>query len=338
MSAFDVRDLAVPVIVAPMAGGPSTPELAAAGSSAGGLGFVPAGYLKAEVFAQRLDAARRQTSGPMGANLFVPQPSAATPAAIEAYSAALAAEAARYEVHLGEPRFDDDDWTAKLEVLLEVRPDIVSFTFGLPSAEECRRLRDAGITTVGTVTTLAEGRAAADCGVDVLAAQGPGAGGHRGTYDPTAQPSSQSLDELLASLTAEFTLPVIAAGGLMTAEDIGRVRQGGAVAAQLGTAFLLADEAGSSPVHRAALQNDRFTETSVTKAFSGRYARGLRNRFIDEHEGEAPLGYPEIHYVTSPLRAAAVRAGDPDAVNIWAGTGYRKAKPGSVADIIAALT
>jgi nitronate monooxygenase len=124
----------------------------------------------------------------------------------------------------------------------------------------------------------------------------------------------------------------------MTADDVGRAMVAGAAAAQLGTAFLLSAEAGSSPVHRAALQNPRFTETVVTRAFSGRYARGLRNRFIDEHEAEAPLGYPEVHWLTSPLRAASVRAGDPQAVNIWAGTGFRRAKTGTAAEIIGGLT
>ncbi|HET6736902.1 nitronate monooxygenase [Mycobacterium sp.] len=334
---FDVRDLAVPVFVAPMAGGPSTPELAAAGSNAGGLGFVPAGYLSAETFADRIATTRRLAIGPIGANLFVPQPSAATPAAIEAYTAALAPEAQRYGVTPGVPRFDDDAWAAKLDVLLDLRPEVVSFTFGLPSADECRRLRDAGITTVGTVTTLAEARAAAALGVDALAAQGPSAGGHRGTFDPTAQPSAEPLDQLLAAVTAAVDIPVIAAGGLVTADDVQRVLRAGAVAAQLGTAFLLADEAGSSPVHRAALRDPQFTETVVTRSFSGRYARGLRNRFIDEHEAEAPFGYPEVHYLTSPLRAASVRAGDPHGVNVWAGTGFREAKAASVAEIMSSL-
>ena len=112
----------------------------------------------------------------------------------------------------------------------------------------------------------------------------------------------------------------------------------GAVAAQLGTAFLLADEAGSSPVHRAALKDPQFTETVVTRAFSGRYARGLRNRFVNDHEAEAPFGYPEIHYLTGPLRAASVRAGDPQATNVWAGTGFRSIRTGSVADIIGSLS
>jgi nitronate monooxygenase len=336
--AFDLRDLAVRVIVAPMAGGPSTRELAAAGTNAGGLGFVPAGYLTPDAFAERLAAARRLTTGPVGANLFVPQPSAAAPASIERYAAALAAEAERYGVQLGDPRFDDDAWAAKLDVLLDLRPEVVSFTFGLPSADECQRLRSAGITTVGTVTTLSEAQTAAGLGVDALVVQGPSAGGHRGTFDPATQPAKEPLDQLLAAVTAAVDIPVIAAGGLVTADDVQRVLQVGAVAAQLGTAFLLADEAGSSPVHRAALRDPQFTETVVTRAFSGRYARGLRNRFIDEHEAEAPFGYPEVHYLTSPLRAASVRAGDPHAVNVWAGTGFREAKAAPVAEIMRRLT
>ncbi len=336
--AFDFRDLAVPILVAPMAGGPSTPELAAAGTNAGGLGFVAAGYLTAEVFAERLSAARGLTSGPIGANLFAPQPSAGTPADIERYAEALAPEAERYGAQLGAPRWDDDHWAAKLEVLLDVRPDVASFTFGVPSETECRRLREAGITVVGSVTTLRETQTAVARGVDAVAAQGPSAGGHRGTFDPAAQPATQPLGELLAEVKAAVDVPVVAAGGLMTAADVGGVLAAGAVAAQLGTAFLLADEAGSSSVHRAALQDRQFTETAVTRAFSGRYARGLRNRFIDEHEAEAPFGYPEIHWLTSPLRAAAVRAGDPHAINVWAGTGFRHVTTGSVAEIISHLT
>ncbi|MGE2732428.1 nitronate monooxygenase [Mycolicibacterium vaccae] len=334
---FDLRDLSVPIVVAPMAGGPSTPELAAAGAEAGGLGFVPAGYLTAPAFAQRLEAARRLTSGPLGANLFVPQPSTAVAADVEAYAARLAGEAQRYGVSLGEPHYFDEDWDAKIEVLLDIRPAVVSFTFGLPSVAERKRLTDAGITTVATVTTTEEARQAVGCGVDVLAAQGPSAGGHRGTFDPVAAPSEQSLEDLISALVGTYELPVVAAGGLMTAADVDRVRQAGAVAAQLGTAFLCADEAGSTPVHRAALRGGDFTETAVTKAFSGRYARGLRNRFIDEYDVHAPLAYPEVHYLTSPLRAGAARANDPQAVNIWAGTGFAQIQAGPVRAIMAVL-
>lgn len=334
---FELRGLSVPVIVAPMAGGPSTPELAAAGTNAGGLGFVAAGYLSADALADRVAAARKLTSGPLGVNLFVPQASAATPDAIGKYTAALAPDAQRYGAEPGDAVFTDDDWAAKLDVLRDLRPEVASFTFGLPSPEECKRLRDAGITTVGTVTSVYEADNAVACGVDAIAVQGPAAGGHRGTFDPVAEPNPQPLTELLAAVVARVSVPVIAAGGLVTADDVSRMIEQGATAAQLGTAFLLADEAGSSPVHRAALQDPQFTETVVTKAFSGRYARGLRNRFVDDHEAQAPFGYPEIHYLTGPLRAASVRAGDPHGTNIWAGTGYRSITSAPVAEIIAAL-
>lgn len=335
---FDLRGLEVPVIVAPMAGGPSTPALAAAGTNAGGLGFVAAGYLKADALAEKIVAARDLTTGPLGVNLFAPQPSAATPEAIENYAKALAADAERYGAKLGDAVYNDDDWAAKVDVLLDLRPEVASFTFGLPSADECRRLRDAGIATVGTVTSVHEADAAVACGVDAIAVQGPSAGGHRGTFDPVAQPNSQPLPELLAAVLARVNCPVIAAGGLVTADDVDRVIKAGAVAAQLGTAFLLANESGSSPVHRAALQDPQFTETVVTKSFSGRYARGLRNRFVDDHEAQAPFGYPEIHYLTGPLRAGSVRAGDPHGTNIWAGTGFPSIRTGSVADIMKSLT
>jgi nitronate monooxygenase len=337
MAGFDVRSLDAPVIVAPMAGGPTTPALAAAGSNAGGLGFLAGGYLTPDAFAERITAARGLTTGPLGANLFVPQPSVARPDAIAKYAKELFAESERYGVRLGDPRFDDDGWQAKLEVVLDLKPEVVSFTFGLPEADECGRLRGAGITTVATVTTLADAEVAVARGVDAVAVQGPDAGGHRGTFDPAASPPTQPLAQLLRATTIALKVPVIAAGGLMTAVDVADVMVSGAVAAQLGTAFLLADEAGSSPVHRAALTDPQFVETAVTRCFSGRYARGLRNRFIDDHDAHAPLGYPEVHYLTSPVRAASVRAGDPHGVNVWAGTGYRKAMTGPVADIVAAL-
>lgn len=337
MGTFDIRGLRRPVVVAPMAGGPSTPELAAAGSNAGGLGFLAAGYLSADGLAERLTAARGLTTEPLGVNLFAPQPSAGTPEQIGAYAAQLAGEAQRYGVALGDPRYDDDAWAAKLDAVFDLRPEVVSFTFGLPTEAEIARLRSAGITTVGTVTTLDEAWLAVSRGVDALAVQGPGAGGHRGTFDPGASPGSQSLDHLLADVLAAVDVPVAAAGGLISADDVAGVLAAGAVAVQLGTAFLLADEAGSSPVHRAALQSPEFTETVVTRAFSGRYARGLRNRFIVEHDAQAPLGYPEIHHLTSPVRKASAAAGDPQATNVWAGTGWRQARTGTVAEIMTGL-
>lgn len=335
---FQFGDLTVPVVAAPMAGGPSTPQLAAAATNAGGLGFVAAGYLSVDDFADRLAAAQRQSSGPLGANLFVPQGSLGNGEEVERYAQTLAGEAQRRGVELGTPRYSDDNFAAKLDVVLDLRPAVVSFTFDVPNAEQLRRLTQAGIVTAATVTSASEAELALSRGVDALVVQGPEAGGHRGTYDPTAQPNSQPLRELLAAVVGRVDVPVVAAGGLMTAADVDEVLRAGAIAAQLGTAFLLSDEAGSSGLHRAALQSPQFTETAVTRAFSGRYARGLRNRFIDEYEARAPFGYPEIHYLTSPLRAAAVRAEDPHGTNVWAGTGFPKAKAAPVAAIMAELS
>ena len=280
--AFDFRDLAVPILVAPMAGGPSTPELAAAGTNAGGLGFVAAGYLTADVFAERLTAARGLTSGPIGANLFAPQPSAGTPADIERYAKALEPEAKRYGAQLGEPRFDDDHWAAKIEVLLDLRPDVASFTFGVPSAEECGRLREAGIAVVGTVTTLPEAQTAVDRGVDAVAVQGPSAGGHRGTFDPSAQPATQPLDELLAEVKAAVDVPVVAAGGLMTAARCRARHGGGRCGGATRNGVPAVGEAGSSPVHRAALQDPRVhrnrCDAGIFRPIRARAAQPVRRR------------------------------------------------------------
>jgi nitronate monooxygenase len=174
-------------------------------------------------------------------------------------------------------------------------------------------------------------------GADALVVQGPDAGGHRGTFDPGRSPGKESLDSLLSAICAAHDVPVVAAGGLSSAADVRRVLGLGARAAQAGTALLLADEAGTDPVHRQALSDPRFTHTVVTCAFSGRYARGLANDFTDRYDPVAPLGYPEVNQMTGPIRRAAVAAGDPHGTNLWAGTGWRGISAGGTADIVAAL-
>ena len=336
MPTFDLRDLDAPVIGAPMAGGPSTPALAAAVTNAGGMGFLAGALLNGEKLAADIEEARSLTSGRLGVNLFVPQPNAGDPAQIEAYAAELAPLADKFGASLGEPRYDDDAWAEKIEVLLDLKPDAVSFTFGCATADEIRRLTDAGIFTLGTVTTSTEADIALGRGVDALVAQGPGAGGHRGTFDPTAEPAPGSLDELLADVVGRG-VDVVATGGITTSEEVSRVLALGARAVQVGTAFLLADEAGTNAVHRAALVDPEFTTTGVTRAFSGRYARGLHNRFMHEHDDSAPFAYPQIHHLTGPLRKAAVAAGDPHSTNLWAGTDFRNATSGTAESIVARL-
>lgn len=334
---FTLMDLSARLLGAPMAGGPSTPALAAAVTNGGGLGFLAAGLCPAEELAETLLAARKLTSGPLGVNLFVPQWAIATEEDLSALEAVLAPDAELYGVALGEAHREVDEWDAKLEVVRDLRPEAVSFTFGSPNEEECRRLRSVGILNLATVTTVREAIVALRCGVDVLVAQGPDAGGHRATFDPLAIPSRDRLDDLVADLLGCVDCPVVAAGGLGTRRDVARLRAAGATAVQCGTAFLLSDEAGTNPVHRAALCDPQFTQTVMTRAFTGRWARALRNRFIDRHEPDAIFGFPEVAMVTAPIQAAAVKLGDPHGAALWAGAAFHHTTTGSAADIVREL-
>jgi nitronate monooxygenase len=334
---FDVRALRIPIVQAPMAGGPSTPALAAAVSNTGALGFLAAGYRSPSDLADQIHRTRLLTGQPFGVNLFVPQPSVARRGELDAYAEELRAEADRYGTSPGRTHPDDDAWNEKLAVVLELRPAVVSFTFGTPGADALAALADADVLAVVTVTTLAEAKAALAEGAPALVAQGPLAGGHRGTFDPAAPPAADDLDTLFASIHHYTDAPLMVAGGIATSEAVHRMLDRGALAVQVGTAFLLAREAGTNPVHRAALQSGEFTTTAVTHAFSGRPARGLENAFMRAHDGTAPLGYPEVNQLTSPLRAAALAAGDPNGLALWAGDGYGSARAAGAAEIVHGL-
>ncbi len=333
---FDVRDLACPVIGAPMAGGASTAALAAAVSEAGGLGFLAAGYKTAEAVAAEVEGARSTTSAPYGLNLFVVEPYEPDPDALRSYRRSLEPEASRLGATLGEARWDDDHWQAKVEVVMDLRPDVASFTFGCPAPELLGRLRDVGVLSMVTVTSVAEAREAVARGAASLSVQGPGAGGHRGTWDQDAAPDSTALPDLVEAIVVAVDVPVVAGGGVTDARDVSSVLGRGAAAAQVGTAYLLADEAGTNPVYRAALSDPTFDGTSLTRAYTGRWARGLANRFMADHT-DAPAGYPHLHHLTAPLRAAAVAAGDAQVAHLWAGTGHAAARPLPAAEITRSL-
>jgi nitronate monooxygenase len=331
-------DIEVPIVGAPMAGGPGTPALAAAVSNAGGLGFVPGGYLSAERFAEDIAAARAATTGPLGVNLFVPQPSVADWVQLDYYAAELEEIAEHYQVEVGHPQYgDDDDWERKLEVVADVRPELVSFTFGVPPPDVIRRLGALGLLVMVTVTSAYEAGVAIAAGADSLVVQGPGAGGHRGTFAPDMEPSNESLHHLLTRIRSAHDVPLVAAGGLGTSREIAAVLHRGAVAAQVGTALLLSDEAGTNSAYRTAMKNPLFGTTVVTRAFSGRYARGLENDFTRMLDNVAPLGYPEVNQMTSPIREAAAAVEDPNGFPLWAGTAFQEAQAGPAADIVAEL-
>lgn len=333
---FDVRDLTLPVIGAPMAGGPSTPALAASVSEVGGLGFLAAGYKTPDAVAAEVDAVRAATTGPIGVNLFVVEPYEPGAAALDAYRRSLEPEAERLGTELGEARWEDDHWLAKVDLVLDVRPEVVSFTFGCPSLEVLRRLADRGVSSSVTVTSVAEAQVAAARGAASLCVQGPHAGGHRGTWDLAADPDTTPLCDLVSAVVAAVDVPVVAGGGISDPAGVSSLLEKGAVAAQIGTGYLLAEEAGTNPTHRAALADPTLTETALTRAYTGRWARGLANRFMTEHL-DAPAGYPHLHHLTSPLRKAAVAAGDMQVAHLWAGTGHARARTASAADITRSL-
>lgn len=318
-----------PIVQAPMAGGPSCPQLAAAVAEAGGLGFLAAGYKTADGMYQEIKQVRGLTGQPFGVNLFMPQQNLADQGALEVYRHQLAGEAAWYETPLGDTDTGGDDgYEAKLAILLEDPVPVVSFTFGCPSRDTLDAFAAAGTYTVVTVTSPEEAQAAQWAGADAVCAQGTEAGGHRSTFrdDPETDGEGTGLLCLVTQVRETVQMPVIAAGGLMRGSQIAAVLAAGADAAQFGTAFLVCPESGAHLLHKQALANPLFVRTTLTRAFSGRPARGLVNRFVREHGPYAPAAYPQVHHMTSPLRKAAARAGDAQGMALWAGQGHRMAR------------
>jgi nitronate monooxygenase len=332
---FALGDLEHPIVQAPMGGGPSTPRLAAAVVNAGGLGFLAAGYKTPDAVRADLDELRSLTAGPFGVNLFVPGPPAADPAAVERYAERLRGEADHRRVALGEPRHDDDGWQAKLALVAEQRVPVVSFTFGCPAPDAIGALHAAGCAVWVTVTTVAEALAAARAGADALVVQGVEAGGHRGSFDDAAS-GEIGLLALLQLVFLAVHLPLVATGGIATGRGVAAVLAAGAAAAQLGTAFMLTPEAGTSSAHAAALRDRE--GTALTRAFTGRSARGVVNRFMAEHGAEAPSAYPEVHHLTAPLRAAARQQGDADGFHLWAGQAHRLAEAVQAGELVRRLS
>jgi len=351
-----------PVIAAPMAGGTSTAAFVEAVHRAGGLGFLAAGY-KSVAAMQAEISTLRESGARFGMNVFVPDPAQLPPPAsvlaeLEDYRLQLRTDARRYGVELPQLRLDDDDeWQGKIDALLSDPVELVSFAFGLPGPDVVRALQRAGSAVLATVTTAAEAVQAAGQGVDALVVQHASAGGHSAAFLPAPepqpayaaepggtkeQPSGTTAEpggttaELLAEVRSAVELPLVAAGGIMDAAGLDAVLRAGAVAAQLGTAFLRTDQSGAKQLHKDALADPHFTRTRLTRAFTGRQARALENEFVRDHP-EAPEAYPAVHHLTAPIRAAATAAGDAERLNLWAGTGWQKAQAGPVAGVVQGL-
>lgn len=326
-------DTQVPIVAAPMAGGPTTVELASAVSEAGGFAFLAGGYKTPTALAEEM-ARLRAHGRPFGVNLFTPGLLDVDTAAFAAYVEELEPEAEAHGVSLDPvPVVDDDHWEAKLKLLHADPVAVVSFTFGLPDSEVVASLQTAGTRVLATITTAEEAQAAHEVGVDGLIVQGAAAGGHSATMDPTRDPEAIPTSEAVRRVRRQVDLPVVAAGGVDGPAAVDELLSAGAEAVATGTLLLRTDEAGTSATHRAALDDPRFDRTTLTRAFTGRPARALINGFVERHR-EAPTAYPAVHHLTRELRKAAGAAGDTDRLHLWAGTGHRQAPTGPAAEVV----
>lgn len=330
----------LPILQAPMGGGPSTAALVSAVSDAGGMGWMGSAYQTPDEILAQAEQVRERTDRPFGINLFAGGWNRRVSHDLEPMLGLLS------ETHaaLGlappvVPPLPIDPFPAQLEAVLEVRPAMFSFTFGLPRDEELRRLRHAGILVAGTATTVREAKILKDSGVDAVFVQGAEAGAHRGTFAGAFETAMHPTLELVRAVKAAVDLPLIASGGLMDGGDIARALEAGASAGALGTAFLVTPESGAPEAHKAAVMNAVAGRSVVTRAFSGRPARGLPNGFISRAEalGQIPP-YPLQNALTRPMRAAAAKAGQADYLSLWAGSEAHRARPMPAGDLVRLLT
>ncbi|USQ14315.1 nitronate monooxygenase [Legionella lytica] len=316
-------DIKWPLIQAPMGGGPTTPALVAAVSNAGGLGSLGVAYLTPQSIEQTIKETQRLTQHPFSVNLFAP---ANTPILNqEAIDAACdATRGYRQELDLLEPSLQApfaENFEEQFTSVLRCRPAALSYTFGLINKELLQECHQQKIFTMGTATTVEEGLTLQEYGVDAVIAQGAEAGGHRGTFTPEQHDSLIGTFALTRLLSQSLKIPVIASGGIMDGHGIVAALTLGAQAAQLGTAFLLCDEAGTSAAYRDALNHAQDKDTRLTRAFSGRWARGIPNRFMLEMEDSPILPFPAQNVFTRDIRKKAADLGKAEYLSLWAGQG-----------------
>ena len=328
--------LPIPILQAPMVGAAGV-EMTAAVSGAGALGCLGAGALSPEEIEAAAAAIRARTGAPFVLNLFVVAPAAPSAEAVDAAIARLAPWYAELGLPPPEaPKAYAPDFDAQFAALLRARPAAASFTFAALRADQAAALKAAGVLVIGTATTAAEGRAWAEIGADAVCAQGVEAGGHRGHFLAETESSLVGNMALVATLKQAVEVPVIAAGGIMDGAGVAAALALGASAAQMGTAFLLADESTVSAPWRRELAEAGDRPTRLTRALTGRPARGLETRFMHEMrrvEGDVPA-YPVQNRLTQPLRAAAAAADRPDLLSLWAGQGAALARTGPAAELV----
>lgn len=333
--------LKYPLVVAPMAGGPTTVDLVVASSNAGALGSIGAAYLPASLIEDFTKNVREKTSGSLAINLFLPHD--ILPVAADKIAKAInATEVCRKELNLPAPELQppyEENFDEQFEAVLKIKPEVLSFVFGLMGADYIKAAKKENIYLIGTATTLDEALALQESGVDAITLQGVEGGGHRGIFDVRADDPQVGAFDLLEQCHAKIRIPLIVAGGIMTAQDIKKALQKGAEAVQMGTAFLTCKESGVSAPYRKALLASENRKTQLTRAFSGRLARGIENRFMLEmsDKSETILPFPAQNKFTRDMRNASVKAGSAEFLSLWSGSGRGALWTGTVAELIERL-
>lgn len=328
-----------PIWMAPMAGEAASGALVAAVSAGGGFGQLGAAYLAPARIAEVAADIRARTGRSFGINLFCPQPWLRDDTALDAYLARLTA----WHAELGlpapvRPERYEEDFEAQLEAAIAARPAVISFVMGDPGVARVAALKAQGFKVVGTATQVSEGRMLQASGVDAVVAQGYEAGGHRGGFLGTPEGALIGTLALVPQLVDALDVPVIAAGGIADARGVAAAQALGASAATVGTAFLLVDECPLSPAYRAALLTAQDADSTLTRAFSGRFARGLANRVTRELDGAVLPDFPQPNAASRAMRQAAAKAGRADFISLWAGQALPiNREPGPAAALVAAL-
>ncbi|MCZ8513204.1 nitronate monooxygenase [Paenibacillus filicis] len=326
-----------PIFQAPMAGGPTTPDLVAAVSNAGGLGSLGTGYLAPEQLRSAIQKVRQLTDRPFGVNLFVPEQTIESEKTIGQMTDYLN----KYRVELGIAQNPSilkvsESFEEQVQVLLEEKIPVFSFTFGIPPQDVLQAMKQCGTFVIGTATTVEEAKQLEAAGVDAIVAQGSEAGGHRGTFLKNGSDSLIGTMALVPQIADHVSIPVIASGGIMDGRGLVASLTLGAAAVQMGTAFLACPESGAHATYKQKILSANEDDTEITRAYSGKAARGIRTKFMNDmhrYPGTIPP-YPIQNAMTRDIRQAAAKVNNPEYMSLWAGQGLRLANDHSAAAIV----
>lgn len=326
-----------PLFQAPMAGGPTTPDLVAAVSNAGGLGNLGAGYLTPDQLRSSIHEIRQRTDKPFGINLFVPEQPIESEEAISQMTDHL--NIYRVELGIAQNPFIQkfsESFEEQVQVLLEEKIPVFSFTFGIPPQDVINNMKQRGIVVIGTATTVEEAKQLEAAGVDAIVVQGSEAGGHRGTFLKNISGSQIGTMALVPQVVDHVSIPIIASGGIMDGRGLVASLTLGAAAVQMGTAFLACPESGTHPSYKQKILSENEDATEITRIYSGKAARGIRTEFMNDmhnYTGTIPA-YPIQNAMTKDIRQAAAKANNLEYMSLWAGQGLRLANDDSAAAIV----